>query len=97
MKSKISKVLLFLVIAMMAVLTTAYSEEADNVATAKAIFAGGCFWCMEPPFDKVDGVISTISGYSGGHTDNPTYKEVSKDNTGHYEVLEVTYLSLIHI
>lgn len=59
--------------------------------TASAIFAGGCFWCMEPPFDKADGVISTISGYSGGHTQNPTYKEVSAGNSGHLEVLKVTY------
>ena len=40
-----------------------------------AVFAGGCFWCMEPPFDKLDGVVSTTSGYTGGHTENPTYKQ----------------------
>ena len=57
----------------------------------KAVFAGGCFWCMEPPFDKLDGVSATISGYSGGHVKNPDYKSVSKGRTGHYEVLEVTY------
>ncbi|MDB2415225.1 peptide-methionine (S)-S-oxide reductase MsrA [Rickettsiales bacterium] len=56
-----------------------------------AIFAGGCFWCMEKPFDKIDGVISTISGYAGGHVDNPTYEQVSSGTTGHMEVLQVTY------
>jgi len=56
-----------------------------------AIFAGGCFWCMEKPFDKIDGVISTISGYSGGHTENPTYKSTSTGTTGHYEVVQIEY------
>ena len=59
--------------------------------TKTAIFAGGCFWCMEPPFDKVDGVSSTISGYINGHTKNPNYKQVSTGKTGHYEVLKITY------
>src|SRR5262245_11775837 len=60
-------------------------------ATAKATFAGGCFWCMEPPFDKLDGVISTISGYAGGTKKNPTYEEVSAGKTGHAEVVQITY------
>ena len=60
-------------------------------ATDSVIFAGGCFWCMEPPFDKLDGVIRTTSGYSGGHTENPTYKTTSTGQTGHYEVLQVNY------
>ncbi|MEE4376646.1 MAG: peptide-methionine (S)-S-oxide reductase MsrA [Candidatus Competibacteraceae bacterium] len=58
---------------------------------AKATFAGGCFWCMEPPFDKLEGVISTTSGYIGGHKDNPTYKEVSAGVTGHTEAVQVVY------
>ncbi|NOU43366.1 MAG: peptide-methionine (S)-S-oxide reductase MsrA [Methyloglobulus sp.] len=58
---------------------------------AVAIFAGGCFWCMEPPFDALSGVISTVSGYTGGHTENPTYKEVSNGKTGHLEAVQVTY------
>jgi peptide-methionine (S)-S-oxide reductase len=58
---------------------------------AVATFAGGCFWCMEPPFDKLEGVISTISGYMGGHVDQPTYKQVSYGNSGHAEVLQVAY------
>jgi len=58
---------------------------------AEAIFAGGCFWCMEPPFDKLDGVTSTVSGYTGGHTQNPTYKQVTRGGTGHFEAVRVTY------
>ena len=56
-----------------------------------ATFAGGCFWCMEPPFDKLDGVLSTTSGYTGGDKENPTYKEVSSGGTGHAEVVRVVY------
>ncbi len=56
-----------------------------------AVFAGGCFWCMEPPYDKLDGVISTTSGYMGGTIDNPTYRQVSSGQTGHTEVMEVVY------
>jgi peptide-methionine (S)-S-oxide reductase len=58
---------------------------------AKATFAGGCFWCMEPPYDKLEGVISTTSGYAGGHVDKPTYKQVSAGVTGHLEVVQVVY------
>ena len=58
---------------------------------AIATFAGGCFWCMEPPFDKLEGVISTTSGYTGGHKDNPTYKEVSRGGTGHAEAVQIIY------
>jgi peptide-methionine (S)-S-oxide reductase len=58
---------------------------------AVATFAGGCFWCMEPPFDKLDGVISTISGYTGGHVQGPTYEQVSAGRTGHAEAVQVTY------
>jgi len=60
-------------------------------ATAKATFAGGCFWCMEPPYDKLPGVISTTSGYMGGKTKNPTYEQVSSGATGHTEVVQVEY------
>ena len=56
-----------------------------------ATFAGGCFWCMEPPFDKLDGVISTTSGYTGGHQKAPTYREVSRGGTGHAEAVQVIY------
>ncbi|UCG00130.1 MAG: peptide-methionine (S)-S-oxide reductase MsrA [Spirochaetaceae bacterium] len=58
---------------------------------SRATFAGGCFWCMEPPFDKLEGVISTTSGYAGGHVPNPTYQQVSAGSTGHAEVVQVLY------
>lgn len=61
------------------------------LATKTAIFAGGCFWCMQPSFDNTPGVIKTLVGYSGGHTVNPTYEQVISDTTGHYEAIEVTY------
>jgi peptide-methionine (S)-S-oxide reductase len=57
----------------------------------KAYFAGGCFWCMEESFDKVKGVVKSISGYSGGHVKNPTYKQVIYKDTGHVEAIEVYY------
>lgn len=56
-----------------------------------AIFAGGCFWCMEPPFENTDGVIDVISGYTGGNIENPTYEQVTSGRTGHYEAVQVTY------
>ena len=63
-----------------------YSAQKD-----KAYFAGGCFWCMEESFENLSGVEEVISGYSGGVTENPTYKEVTYGNTGHFEVVEVVY------
>jgi len=64
---------------------------ADDGKTEIATFAGGCFWCMEPPFDKVEGVISTTSGYTGGNKVNPTYKQVSAGSTGHAEAIRIEY------
>ena len=64
---------------------------ASGTDSAKATFAGGCFWCMEPPFDKLPGVISTTSGYTGGQKKNPPYHEVSAGSTGHAEVVQVVY------
>ena len=61
------------------------------VEKEKAYFAGGCFWCVEESFEKLKGVEQVISGYSGGTTENPTYKEVTYGNTGHFEVVEVIY------
>ena len=58
---------------------------------AKATFAGGCFWCVESDFDKVPGVISTTSGYTGGNVANPTYEQVSAKHTGHAEAVEIVY------
>jgi len=63
----------------------------NNSQIEKATFAGGCFWCMEPPFDQLDGVISTTSGYAGGDERNPTYKQVSSGQTGHTEVIQIEY------
>lgn len=68
-----------------AVLTPCWAAE------EKATFAGGCFWCMEPPFDKMPGVKSTTVGYSGGKTADPTYPQVSGGNTGHAEVVQIVF------
>lgn len=62
-----------------------------SAGTQSAIFAGGCFWCVESDFDKVPGVLATTSGYAGGTTENPTYKEVTYGDTGHYEVVKIDY------
>ena len=67
-------------------LNPVYAIEKD-----KAYFAGGCFWCMEESFEKLKGVEEVISGYSGGTTEHPTYKEVTYGNTGHFEVVEIIY------
>ena len=58
---------------------------------AEAVFAGGCFWCMQPPYDDVDGVHDTEVGFTGGHVEDPTYQEVIQGGTGHYEALRITY------
>ena len=63
------------------------AQEPPAIAT----FAGGCFWCMEPPFDKLDGVLSTTSGYTDGQKKNPSYKEVSAGGTGHTEAIQIEY------
>ncbi|MBO9130846.1 peptide-methionine (S)-S-oxide reductase MsrA [Bacillus sp. 165] len=57
----------------------------------KAMFAGGCFWCMVKPFDEQPGIYSVISGYAGGHVENPTYEQVKTGTTGHYEVVQITF------
>ena len=67
------------------------SGEGKAQSTAKAAFAGGCFWCMQPPFDKLPGVIFTTVGYTGGSEKDPTYEEVSAGGTGHAESIEVVY------
>lgn len=56
-----------------------------------AVVAGGCFWCVEADFDKVEGVVETLSGYTGGHVDNPTYEQVITETTGHYEAVRITF------
>ena len=69
--------------------TTKNLNEISNYK--KVYFAGGCFWCMEESFDKVEGIIQSTSGYSGGHLKNPTYKDVIYKDTGHVETIEITY------
>lgn len=72
-----------------------FTLNADDVLNhenlEKATFAGGCFWCMQPPFDQLDGVVSTKVGYTGGKTINPTYIQVSEGKTGHVEAVEIAY------
>lgn len=61
------------------------------MTTEIATFAGGCFWCMVQPFDSLPGIEKVVSGYTGGHTENPSYQEVSRGNTGHTEVVQITF------
>ena len=76
-----------------------FSAKAENIVRAEdapkqlatAVFAGGCFWCVEADFDKLDGVVETLSGYTGGTTQRPTYQQVTRGGTGHYEAVKVTY------
>ena len=94
-------IVLVLVVPVLVLLGLFYSRESHGAPGDKgaalgakyqvATFAGGCFWCMEPPFDKTEGVISTVVGYTGGHKENPTYEEVSSGNTGHAESIQVTF------
>ena len=79
------------IILITALLATSLNIFAADSKTEIATFAGGCFWCMEPPFDKLDGVLSTTSGYTGGHQANPTYKQVSAGSTGHTEAIQIEY------
>ncbi len=72
-------------------LATSLSTFAADNNTQIATFAGGCFWCMEPPFDKLDGVLATTSGYTGGHQANPTYQQVSAGSTGHTEAIQIEF------
>ena len=67
------------------------SNTSSAKNTKEAYFAGGCFWCMEEFFEKVKGVEEVISGYAGGNSENPTYKEVTYSNTGHFEVVKIIY------
>ena len=75
--------------------TTGNLEKAKTSNYEKAYFAGGCFWCMEESFDKIKGVTSVVSGYSGGHLKNPTYEDVVYTNSGHVETVEITYNSKV--
>ena len=78
-------------LALFGALALAQGALAQTGPTAKAIFAGGCFWCVESDFDKIPGVVSTTSGYTGGSTVNPSYAQVSAHGTGHAEAVEVVF------
>ncbi len=83
--------IIFVGLAGLGLLSITYRDAGAEDSSAKAIFAGGCFWCMEPPFEKLEGVSAVISGYSGGPEKNPSYQQVSSGSTGHLEVVQVSY------
>ena len=90
----LTKIILFIPLAISAgelKVTTGGLNKTEVLNYKKAYFAGGCFWCMEESFDKVKGVISVVSGYSGGHVKNPTYADVVYTDSGHVEAVEITY------
>ncbi len=76
---------------LMAITGGTVAADKGKEKSAKAVFAGGCFWCMQPVFDKLPGVLSTSVGYTGGQKENPTYEEVSSGKTGHTEAIEIVY------
>jgi len=82
-------------VSLMLMTASVFAKDSGKAASVprleKAMFAGGCFWCMEPAFDKLNGVKAVIPGYTGGHKKNPTYKEISSGATGHAEAIEITY------
>ena len=81
----------FIYVLFISVVFSSASFAEARIPTERAIFAGGCFWCMEPPFEKLDGVISAVSGYIGGKEKNPEYKQVARGLTGHTEAVEITF------
>jgi peptide-methionine (S)-S-oxide reductase len=92
---KLQLIVVFLSVGL--IMLVSFGSEHQGVGAAsgpgleKATFAGGCFWCMEPAYDKLEGVKSVVSGYTGGHKLNPTYEEVSSGTTGHTEAIEIAY------
>lgn len=80
---------LFILLSLLSSVSYANPEQQTAIAT----FAGGCFWCMEKPFDELHGVLKTIPGYIGGQTKNPSYEQVSNGKTGHYEAIQILYNS----
>ena len=93
MNTKFKNILFFILII---IIFIGYIAMKENKISSKdnteiATFAGGCFWCMEPPFENLNGVDGVVLGYTGGKTENPTYQEVSMGNTGHYEAVQISY------
>src|SRR5437763_7891084 len=86
----VSRVIALSTLLLLALFAPAAGQGSEQ-RTAVATFAGGCFWCVEAEFDKVEGVISTTSGYTGGHVANPTYEAVGRGGTGHTEAVEIVY------
>ena len=94
-----SKLLFILPVLLLSTANQAQTQDKQALTEAEvelkglsvATFAGGCFWCMEGPFDKLEGVVSTTSGYTGGQKENPTYKQVSAGRTGHTEAVQIVY------
>ncbi len=85
------KTLFYTFITALAAFSLFAMSSSGDAKLETATFAGGCFWCIEAPFEKVDGVVSAVSGYSGGSEKNPTYKQVSSGRTSHIEVVQVTF------
>ena len=90
-KPRISASLIFSLLFSAALLAGPARADTAEKGLETAIFAGGCFWCVEADFDKVPGVVKTISGFSGGVTPNPTYKQMVTESTGHREVVQITF------
>ena len=82
---------MILLAALIALGGTAAAQDKATAGQASAVFAGGCFWCVEEAFDKLPGVVATTSGYTGGTVENPTYRQVSAGGTGHFEAVKVEY------
>jgi peptide methionine sulfoxide reductase msrA/msrB len=98
MQNKVTRIILIIMVILI------QPDISEGVDLQRATFAGGCFWCMEPPFEKLEGVNDVISGYTGGHKNNPTYGEVSSGTTGHAEAVEfffdpsrITYQELLNV
>lgn len=84
-------ILITAILCMLMTTANRLTAEESMSTTEKATFAGGCFWCLEPPFEQLDGVIDVVAGYTGGHVDNPSYEQVCSGMTGHYEAVQITF------